>query len=434
MHIALISPNFPPEKGACAERVHHLATYLHAKGHQVLVITALPNYPQGKIFETYQNKFFYTENLHNILICRCWLYASNAANLLVRGWSMLSFALSIFRALPVLWRFKPDLVFVQSPPLLLALSAWVLAKLTKAKFWFNISDLFPQTLLDLGAIRKGFVFGMLQSIAHFLYKKANYLTGQSEEIITYLHSFLGLPKQDFLNLLSLQDLESVEKPDFPSFKNLESLNYANYPILYRTGVDCQLFEPITKKTPTAKQPFRLVYAGLLGVAQGVLQLCKHFNFKELGIELHIFGEGLEQVTLATFLEQEQQNGNNRGVFLHSAVSQKELSQLLPTFDAALVLQKATIFGTVPSKLYEAAACGLPVLFVGGGEGANLVQTHNLGLVATPQNWEELRRQLLNLRKQWANNAVDNQAHSRNIALQFFERQGIVDKVYEQIIK
>lgn len=403
MKIVLFTPNYPPEKGACAERVRHLAQYLQKKGHQLLVVTALPNYPQGSIFENYRNFFFHTETIDNIPVFRCWIFPSHSANLLLRILAMCSFSLSVFAALPRLRKFKPDLVFVQSPPLLLALSAYLLAKVSKAKFWLNISDLWPQALHDLGAIRKGWLYDRLENLATFLYQKADNITGQSVEIVNYIHQFVAKKQA----------------------------------ILYRTGVDCEIFRQKEQKKHHLEQktkPIKIVYAGLLGLAQGVLELCQNVNFAAIDAELHIFGDGFEKQAIELELQTALKNKQAKGIFLYPACSQAEIAQLLPTFDAALVLQKASVFGTVPSKLYEAAACGLPLLFVGGGEGAKLVEMHQLGFVIKPQNFEDLQEKIKNLGQLPDNEIVMYAKNNSKVAQNLFDRHKILEEVYQNLEK
>jgi glycosyltransferase involved in cell wall biosynthesis len=403
MKIVLFTPNYPPEKGACAERVRHLAQYLQNKGHQLLVITALPNYPQGRIFENYRNFFFHTETIDNILVFRCWIFPSHAANLLLRFLAMCSLSLSVFLVLPRLRKFKPDLVFVQSPPLLLALSAYLLAKVNKAKFWLNISDLWPQALHDLGAIRKGWLYNRLENLAIFLYQKADYMTGQSAEIVAYVKQIVT----------------------------------KKHIILYRTGVDCEVFRQKEQKKyhlGEEKKTIKIVYAGLLGLAQGVLDLCKNINFAAIHAELHIFGDGFERQAIELEIQTALENKQVKGIFLYPACSQTEIAHLLPTFDAALVLQKASVFGTVPSKLYEAAACGLPLLFVGGGEGAKLVEMHQLGFVIKPQNFEDLQEKIKILRQLPENEVIAYGQNNSKIAQNMFDRHKILEEVYQSLEK
>ena len=148
----LFTPNYAPEQGACAERVRNLAEFLQQKGHEILVVTALPNYPKGKIFTNYQNYFHTSEVINQITVLRYFLFASHSNNLFFRVLAMVSLAIHVLFSLPKLLKFKPDIVYVQSPPLFLAISAYFLSKICKAKFWLNLSDIWSNVLLDLGII------------------------------------------------------------------------------------------------------------------------------------------------------------------------------------------------------------------------------------------------------------------------------------------
>lgn len=359
-HILILSPNYPPEQGACASRIRFMSQGLTKAGFTVEVLTAMPNYPKGKIFEGYRNRLFIIEMDENVIVNRYLSYPSHSPKLLPRIFGMITLSLAVLLRLFSTQKNKPHLIIAQSPPLLLGVSAYLLAKWYKADLVMNVSDLWPRALLDLGAIRKGVLYKSALWVEKFLYKNAKLCIGQSGEILQYIHQV---------------------SPATPTF-------------LYRTGVDCQLFLPKEVQERTANAPLKIVYAGLLGAAQGVLSICKNINFKELNAELHIYGEGYERQTLHDFLEKNKE----LGIFLHPAVVQQEIPAILQAHDIALVTQKKVVFGTVPSKIYEAMAVGLPILFCGGGEGADIVSSNELGLISTPYNFEELESNILKMSK------------------------------------
>jgi hypothetical protein len=394
MKIVLLTPNYFPEKGACAERVRYLAEFLYQQGHEVLVVTTLPNYPQGKIFETYKNRLYQTETINKIQVLRYWVYASHNKNLFHRLLTVISMAIMVLFSWLKLLKFRPQFVYVQSPPLFLALSGFILATFCQAKLWLNVSDLWSRVLVDLDILqsKRSIIYKLLHKIELFLYAKASFITGQSQEIIN------------------------------------EILPHNTQTILCRTGVDCALFKPMflpITEQKLKRQPIRLVYAGLLGLAQGVLAFCQELVLPPL-VELHIYGEGAEKDEIALYLKQNPE----KRIFLHPAILQNDLAMILPTYDIALILQCKTIFGTVPSKLYEAVACGLQVWYLGGGEGANLVQKYDVGQVFSSHQTcyhtiAQLNHSNFIERQTW-------QAHKEKyhqIALQHFDRQKILKTCY-----
>lgn len=95
----------------------------------------------------------------------------------------------------------------------------------------------------------------------------------------------------------------------------------------------------------------IVYAGLLGVAQGILEICQKIDFKSLGAEFHIYGAGGEQYLIEEFL----MTNSERGIFFHGRVSRDEIPGLLKQADVTLIPLVKNIFGAVPSKIYESMA-------------------------------------------------------------------------------
>ena len=182
--ILIITSYFPPEIGAASNRIFHLAEGLEKRGFKVQVITPLPNYPTGKIFEAYKGKFKESTFKNNITIHRLWIYASNSKNKLLRLFAMLSYGFSLVWFF--LWNRIPKTVIVQSPPLLVAFTSMFFLRSKKRKLILNVSDLWPIAGLELGALKKNYSYKLLEKIEHFNYKKANLVLGQSQEILEHI--------------------------------------------------------------------------------------------------------------------------------------------------------------------------------------------------------------------------------------------------------
>jgi glycosyltransferase involved in cell wall biosynthesis len=383
LKITIITPNYPPEVGACAYQMAYLAEQLVSRGHEVKVITALPNYPQGQIFRAYQGKNSQQEVINHVCVHRYWLYASHAKQLSLRLLSNFSLSLSLLQSWRTLRHWQSDIVLVQTPPFLVGLSAWVLTLGSSAKFVVNFSDLWYKGLVDWLqpfplAIR------LLRRIEFFLCKKADFVLAQSQEIIDALQQ--TYPQKNYF--------------------------------LYRAGVDCQVFCPPKINLPTKK--FRIVYAGILGLAQGMLALCKQVDWQKIGVELHIWGDGVEKKEIEKFIQAHPQ----QPIFLYQPVPQHELPTILSSFDMVLVAQKTVIYGTVPSKMYEAMACGVPVLLIGGGEAANLVQNDEAGIVVSPQAIRQLEGLLQQIKQLAPEQLQKMGTNGRKLAENQFDKQKI----------
>lgn len=353
--ILIISNYYPPEKGAAANRIEQLALKLHKNNYRVSVICPLGNYPKGELFPEYKGKFSVTENRENITVKRLWIYPSVSKNLIVRIISVLSFSLNLFFYL--LFKKTPKKVVVQSPPLLLSFISVFVLSLKGKKIILNISDLWPLAAIELKALKaNSFSHKFSLVLERYIYKKATLVLGQSNEIIAHVQSL---------------------------FPNKKCFLYRNFP-------DHNIAE-MELKTESNK-PVKVFYAGLLGIAQGVLELCQKIDLKGLNIELHLFGDGAEKTQIEALISAE----TSSQIFFHGMLERKELHEKLKTFDIAIVPLKTRIFGSVPSKIFEYGSLGLPILYFGGGEGETIVNEDNLGWVASVENYKDLNQILIEI--------------------------------------
>jgi glycosyltransferase involved in cell wall biosynthesis len=355
--ILIISNYYPPEKGAAANRIEQLALKLHQNNYKVSVVCPLGNYPEGRLFKEYQGKFSVTENRENITVKRLWIYPSVSKNVFIRLLSVLSFSLSLFFYL--LFKKTPEKVVVQSPPLLLSFISVFILSLKNKKVILNVSDLWPLAAIELEALKKNsFSHKISLFLERFIYKKATLILGQSNEIITHIHSL------------------------FP--KKICFL-YRNFPDHQVENLDL-----ITKETKT----ITIYYAGLLGVAQGVMELCEKIELEGLNIEFHIFGDGAEKNQIEALIS----SRTEQKIFFHGMLNRKELHEKLKWFDIAIVPLKTRIYGSVPSKIFEYSSLGFPILYFGGGEGENIVSDNNLGWIAVVGDYQDLNKILVEISK------------------------------------
>ena len=355
--ILIITNYYPPEKGAAANRIEQLALKLHQNKYKVTVLCPLGNYPKGELFPQYKGKFSVTENLQNILVKRLWIYPSNSKNTIKRLISVLSFSLGLFFYL--LFQKTPQKVVVQSPPLLLSFISVFVLSLKRKKIILNVSDLWPTAAIELNVLKvNSFSHRISLFLERFIYKKAHLILGQSKEIITHIYTVFP-EKKCFL--------------------------YRNFPEHQNVKIDLE-----TQKN----EPIKIFYAGLFGVAQGVLELCEKIDLKDLNIELHLFGDGAEKTAIEAFISSD----TDQKKFFHGMLERNALHEILKTFDIAIVPLKTRIYGSVPSKIFEYCALGFPILYFGGGEGENIVNENSLGWVCKVENYTDLNEKLIELSK------------------------------------
>ena len=141
MKLTIITAFFPPEKGAASYRILNTAKELQSYGLDVNVITTLANYPLGKLFKGYRWRLFKKEVIEGIVCRRYWLFPSNSNNPIIRILSMLSYSFSLLFTIPLFVFKKPDIVLVQTPPLLSATTATLISKFIGAKVILNVADI-----------------------------------------------------------------------------------------------------------------------------------------------------------------------------------------------------------------------------------------------------------------------------------------------------
>ncbi len=359
MRVLIVSFYYTPEIGAAPSRITNMAEGLQKEGIDVDVLTCLPNYPKGRIFDGYRGRLYKEETINNVRTFRYWTYATVSKSSIARILGMLFFAIAIWIFGLKFWLIRRyDRVIIQSPPILVSYSAMMLFRcLYRRNTILNVSDLWPLSAIELGAVKEGSLYcKVLQYMERILYRNASAWQGQSQEIVDHIQSF-GYDKPHFL------------------YRNLQPQSVAGSNAVAR------------------RDTFRIVYAGLLGVAQDILSIVKHINFKEIGAELHIYGGGNQALQIQQYAEE-----HDCGIFFHGFQPKETVNAVLGQYHASIVPLSVHIKGAVPSKLFDLLPHGIPILFAGGGEGESIINTHGFGLVSPPGDCEKLMANIVRMKE------------------------------------
>lgn len=354
MKVLIVTERYWPEVGAAPSRLANMAEGMLKHGIDVDVLTGLPNYPKGEIFDGYKGHISKYEKHNGVGVYRYWLFATVSRNPIARVLNMFSFAMMIWLFLFKVNKIKSyDKIIIQTPTLVVAASAMLLFKKLYGKtVILNVSDIWPLTAVDMGAIKEGSKsFRFLSMLERFLYRNSDGILGQSQEILEHIKGF----------------------------KNKGNL------FLYRNLQHYELSESYKAKNAALK----VVFSGMLGVAQDVAGIVKNIPFKDLGVEFHIFGGGKQLEEIQNWIS-ENPDGN---VYAHGFIPKEEISKRLQEMDVSIVPLATRIRGAVPSKIYDTLPQGLPILFCGGGEGADFIGGNNLGLVSDPGDYDALQENI-----------------------------------------
>jgi glycosyltransferase involved in cell wall biosynthesis len=383
MKVLLVAERYWPEVGAAPSRLANMAEGLKRQGCDVDVLTSLPNYPKGKIFDGYRGCISKHEVHGNVHLFRYWIFATVSRNPVFRILNMFSFAVMIWLFAFKTRRIKSyDCIIIQTPTLVVAKSAMMLFKgLYGKKCVLNVSDIWPLTAVDMGAMNEGSrSWKYMAGLEKYLYKKADGVFGQSEEILNHVAQNISILSGTWDDSRNKSDSDAVlSSALWRDNKNL---------FLYR---NLQTYNVVEHKSRNAK--LKLVFSGMLGVAQDVAGIVKNVPWKDLNVEFHILGGGKQLVEIQNWITENPDSG----VFAHGFVRKEEISDRLKEMDASIVPLATRIRGAFPSKVFDILPQGLPILFCGGGEGATFISERQVGYTSSPGDYEALINNIKRIR-------------------------------------
>jgi glycosyltransferase involved in cell wall biosynthesis len=363
MKIVVHTQYFPPEIGAAPNRLSALVQGLTSAGHEVTVLTAMPNYPMGRYHPGYGG-LVRRENHSGSTVVRTFIYPTQSAGMVKRLLCYFSFVFSSLILGGCLLD-EPDYILTESPPLFLGFSGFLLSRWKRARWIFNVSDLWPESAVRLGVLKPGLALRLSEWLEAFYYRHAWLVSGQSSEIV-----------QNIKNRF----------PRVPTF-------------YLPNGVDTQRFRPDcatpeTRALLSSKSGCVVLYAGLHGLAQGLEQIIEAADQlrDDTSISFVLVGDGPVKRALVTEAEA---RGLTNIKFL-DAVPQDQMPALIAAADIVVVPLKLHIPGAVPSKLYEAMSSGRALVVIASGEAADIVSRNKVGVVVAPGNTQGLTRSLLDL--------------------------------------
>jgi putative colanic acid biosynthesis glycosyltransferase WcaI len=371
MKILFITQYFAPETEIGGIRILEIASRLCEMGHEITVLTGLPNYPSGKLFDGYRRKAWrgsWTETINGLRVTRVPLFPSHDKKSIPRLLNYFSFL--FFSSLRSLFINRPDIVVCTSPPLTIGLTAWFAAKRFRVPFLLEIRDLWPEAAIELGYLKNPRVRRLAYALESFLYSRAAKIISVSEGM-----------RADLL------------KRGIPSARCEVICN----------GVDVQLFSPANSQSPANEVVARLqqegnvvgVYLGTISVYHGVdcmLDLLERLR-SEPRIKI-VFAAG---GSARSDLESEVANrGLSSAIFL-PAPPRKEMPSVISAADFCLAFVKPGPFSRwlLSSKVFMYMSCGRPVFAAAVGETARVILEAEAGIVenATAEGIERLAQSI-----------------------------------------
>lgn len=390
MNILFLADNFPPERNAQASLVYERACYWVRWGARVTVITCAPNFPEGKIFAGYKNAWYRVEEISGIRVVRVKTFIAPNCGKVRRILDYLSFMFAA--VIGGIFQARPDVIVATSPQFFAAVGGWVLAFLRRLPFVMEVRDLWPDSIVAVGAMRRNLALRTLEWMELFLYRKAKAVVVLTPAFRTNLMA-RGVPARKVHTIVS--------------------------------GVDLNRYSPVQRNARLAAEwnlapeHFVIGYIGTLGMAHGLGNVLEAAQLvADSDIRFLLVGTGQAREELAREIET-RHIGN---VVLVPAQPKEMIRQFWGLCDVSLVhLRDTPLFETViPSKIFESMGMGLPVLLAAPkGQASEIVETEGMGVWVRAEDPKalaaaavELKRNKLLRRRLAANSLAAGQRYSR----------------------
>lgn len=358
MRILIFSHYYTPEVNAPAARTSEHARVWAEAGHDVTVVTCAPNHPGGKLYPGYRNRFFQREQMEGVEVVRVWSLLAPNEGFARRIANYLSYMTTALLAVPRLKR--PDVIMSTSPQFFCGLAGLFARWMLRAPWVLEIRDLWPESIVAVGAMKNGRAIRMLESVERHAYRSADHVVSVTDGFVPHIE-------------------ERRQRPGISVIKN---------------GVDLSKF----KKAASAEESkarfglggkFVAAYVGTHGMAHGldtILEAAAHLR-DDPRIAFLLVGDGAERRRL----EAKRKAMGLENMVIAGQLPRSEMPGVWSATDASLVLlRKSETFKTVlPSKMFEAMAMECPMILGVEGEAASLLEEADAGIAIEPENAAQL---------------------------------------------
>jgi colanic acid biosynthesis glycosyl transferase WcaI len=393
MRILYLSQYFPPEAGATQARAYEMAKTWVQLGHHVTMLAEIPNHPAGIILKDYRGKLYDRSDLDGIDVVRVWVKASPIKNFYSRMLFYLSYMMNAIIAGIILARGKYDLIYASSPPLFVGGAALVLRIIKRIPLVFEVRDLWPESAIALGELSNRRAISLAMKLEASCYHNAIQIVVVTHNNYEHL-IHRGIVKEKLFYV--------------PNGANIEMFTF------HQTGRERIRYEL------GLQDKFIAIYAGIHGIAQGLETVFDAARILQPNPDIHfiLIGAGPKKAELQTLAN----TYNLSNLTLLPEKPREQIPDYLSAADVALIpLKKADVFkGALPSKIFDAWACELPVLISIDGEARQVVENAQGGIYIPPEDEMKMAEALIHLkdspteRKLFAENGLNytRQHHSR----------------------
>lgn len=397
MNILVVTQYFWPENFRINDIVHGLLE----RGHQVTVLTGIPNYPDGSYFKGYGLLSQLRQNYFGAKVIRVPLIPRGKGGGMRLALNYLSFAISSSILAPFLCRGKIDLIFVFEPsPITVGLPALVLKKLRSIPIMFWVQDLWPESLSATGAVRSERIIAIVTRLVRMIYKGC-------DKILVTSRSYLG---------------------------NIERLGVRSDRLYYFPQSAEKLYQPLLMESRASEnglmpEGFRVMFAGNIGVAQDFATILDAAEILKSYQNIHwiIVGDGRRRQWVETEV---LDRGLSDTFHLIGRYPIESMPRFFSLADVMLVtLKREPIFAlTIPAKVQSYLACGKPIVAALDGEGSRLIEESQSGLSCPAGDSKALADAILKMYQMPKSHLETMGKHGLEFYLANFEGNMLIDRL------
>ncbi|MFH1999122.1 MAG: glycosyltransferase family 4 protein [Planctomycetota bacterium] len=404
MRILIVSYFCPPEWAAPASRIFEYANRLSGMGHDVTILTGLPNHPGGKIYRGYRFRLFQREKMGKVKIVRVGSLISPNTTPFQRLKAYLSLtAAQIFGSL---FTGPADVVIGTSPPLFTAFAGYVAGRLKRCPFVLEVRDLWPENMVAIGALKNRWAVRLLGALERFLYMRATRIISVTQGFRSYIID-KGVPPEKVRVITN-----GVNMDDYPP---------QEYPVDLARELGLE-------------NRFVVAYIGTLGINHGLhmmLDTAERLSDKPEVVFL-IVGDGADRELLkADVMRRKLQNLRFIGARPRSE---------MPAFHAladviAVPLKKADYFRRViPSKIFVAMAMAKPVLISVEGESREIIENAGAGIGIEPENAQSMVQAILALLEMRKTGGLERMGENgRNAIAEHYDWEQLSSAYHDELV-
>lgn len=396
MKIIYITQHFPPEIGAAPGRAFEMSSNLAELGHDLHILTSFPN-------NTTSSTFFKKEKMDNLNVYRSYQVKDRKSSSLNRLFNYFSFSLTSF--ISGLFIKKPDIIYATSPQLFQAFTGLILSKFHRSKFVFEVRDLWVDFAEVLGQFKNKKLLSLARKLERFLYEQADEIVvvteGYKQKLIE-----LGISDQKIIVIPNGVNPTDIKKPELSiDIRSQYSIPWDSYLI---------------------------IYTGNMGAAQDlstVVDAAAILQEKDSSLFFLFIGEGVEKHKLMKTAS----DNNLQNIRFLKSKPKKELESIYAEADLGIVcLKENPLFRiTIPSKIFDYMAMGVPTLVGVDGETRRIVEKSQSGFYYKPEDIQSFIEAVIKARQSKV--LPEMRESMRETLLKDYNRKSLAKKLSETFL-